>query len=98
MKDYEGAWRNKGPSWGMYRQHCRPDELESLDPKLYFLVMKYGSAFDDYWYIWLSKGGHWVRRISIELAADITSMKANKMFEKPRRYEPNEKLVGWLVS
>ena len=52
---YEGPWRN-GDSFHsvMYNQHCRLDELLMYSPKLHALLLRYGCAFDDVWYYWLS--------------------------------------------
>ena len=95
MKDFEDSWRNTGPSWGMYIQKCRPDELIMLNPKLYNLLMKYGSMFDDDWFYWLSKTGKWFRRIPMELAIDTKNAKAHKWYEKPKKYEHNMRLESF---
>lgn len=95
MKDFEDAWRNSGPSWGMYIQKCRPQELETLNSKLYKLLMKYGSMFDDFWYYWVSKTGRWLRRTPLWFATDIKNAKARQCFEKHRKYEPNQKITNY---
>ena len=52
---YEGPWRN-GDAYhsAMYNQHCRLDELEMWNKKLFTLLMRYGEAFDDVWFYWIT--------------------------------------------
>jgi hypothetical protein len=84
---YIGPWRNTEPCFkaAMYIQMCRPEELKEWSPKLYALIIKFGSAFDDTWEYWLNKRMTWIRRTPLGYGKRIPC-------EKPKRYEPNQKL------
>jgi len=96
---FDGGWRNshifsskKGTfvrafSKSMYIQHVTVEELQMQDPKLWQILEKYGEAFDDYWFYWISKGGKYVRRTPLWLSQKYVPC------EKPRKYEPNRKLT-----
>ena len=90
MKDFEDAWRNKqtGRGGNYYIQHCRPSELEPLNPKLFNLIMKYGSCFDDDWEYWIARTGKWMRRTPLGFGKRIAA-------ERPKRYEPNMQLESF---
>jgi len=45
--DLEMVWRNT--RWGRNTQYLKHDEVESICPKLWRLLQRYGSAFDDRW-------------------------------------------------
>lgn len=88
MNPYIGPWRNGEQrfSSAMYIQICRPEELQSWDQKLYDLIIKYGSSFDSIWEYWINKRETWIRRTPLGYGKRIPT-------EKPRKYEPNRKLM-----
>jgi len=88
MSDFVAPWRNAhGFSHAMYIQHCKPDELKMCDPKLFKIIDKHGSAFDDEWWYWISKTGRYIRRCPVWMSKKRTDA------EKPRKYDPSKKLT-----
>jgi len=86
---YEGPWRN-GDSFhsAMYNQHCRLDELQSWNPKLVRLLLKYGSAFDDQWNYWITNSSkRYVKRCPIWLNQRRIDVRNRRMFHQTRLLE-----------
>ena len=73
----------------MYIQMCKPDELKEWDRKLYDIIMTQGSAFDNDWEYWINPKMTRIRRTPIGRGKRTWT-------EKPKRYEPNQKLEGWI--
>ena len=91
---YSGAWRNVGFfSSDMYVQICKPEELQNCNPKLWQLIDKYGSAFDEDWWYFLTKTERYVRRVPLWMSNNPSG---KIPCEKPRRFEPNQKLVEFM--
>lgn len=84
---YTGPWRNTEPCFkaAMYIQMCKPDELRDWDPKLFRIIMTWGSCFDDDWEYWINPKMTRIRRTPIGRGKRTWT-------EKPKRYEPNQKL------
>jgi hypothetical protein len=84
---YTGPWRNTEPCFkaAMYIQMCKPDELRDWDPKLYRIIMTWGSCFDNDWEYWINPKMTRIRRTPIGRGKRTWT-------EKPKRYEPNHKL------
>ena len=85
IQTYEAPWRN---AWARnrYVQYCKPDELESLSPKLFRIIKLYGEAFDDYWFYWITRSEAYIKRSPIWFGQKSVDA------EKPKKYEPNRKL------
>jgi hypothetical protein len=92
--DVEGfttPWRIANPFVSqMHVQHCKPEELKTWNSKLYALIMKYGCAFDDYWYYWITKKGTWMKRTLVFLPKHI------RVGKPLRFYQVNKKLEKWI--
>ena len=86
---YEAPWRNI--KYEVYHQGCYPHELETQDPQLYNLLMKYGEMFDDEWWYYVNKTETFLKRCPLWLSQKRVGQ------EKPRRFEPNRKLVEFAT-
>jgi len=88
IEPYEVPWRN---AWATdrYNQMCRPDELKSLNPKLFFLIDKYGEAFDSYFWYYYNRKKTYIKRVPLWLNQKKVDC------EKPKEYEPNRKLTEY---
>jgi len=58
----ETPWRCTFDRWVQY---CKPDELQSIQPKLYWLIQKYGETFDDVWWYFYNKKRTYIKRTPI---------------------------------
>jgi len=98
MNLYDGPWRNVGMfTSDMYCNHCTLNDLEMQNKKLFAILTKHGSAFDDYWYYWITRSNRYVRRVPLWLSDSRSLTRGIRKVdtEKSIRYEPNHKLDEW---